>query len=339
MPGNRFLVHTDVPIPRPTMTDLARSNLRGALLALCAFALFATHDVVVKTLGASYSTFQIIFFSGLFSFPLLMLMLMRDEERATLIPVHPWWSLLRTVAAAITGASAFYAFATIPLAQVYAIIFAAPLLITILSIPILGERVGPHRWAAVVVGLIGVLVVIRPGAAALGLGHAAAITAAATSALASIIVRKIGREERNAVLMLYPMMGTFVAMCVMLPFVYKPLPIEHLGLQALMSVLAFAAGLLIIYAYKAGDAAVVAPMQYSQILWAALYGWWFFGETADRFTWIGASIIIASGFYIVLRETFAGTSLTMPVLRSKSRPDTGTAPRKPTFEALLPGTD
>ncbi len=311
------------------MTDSARSNLRGAFFALLAFAFFSTHDVVVKVLGGHYSTFQIIFYSVLLSFPLVILMLMRDAEKATLIPVHPWWSLLRTGAAMITGVTAFYAFSTIPMAQVYAILFATPLLITVLSIPVLGEHVGPHRWAAVVTGLIGVLVVIRPGGADLELGHAAAVTAACTSSVASIIVRKIGKDERSAVLLLYPMMGNFLVMGAILPFAYVPLPVEHLGALALMSALAFAAGLLIIAAYTSADAAIVAPMQYSQIVWAAIYGAAFFDETPDRVTWIGAGIIIASGLYIVLREAFAGTSITYPVLRSKMRPNTGTSPRGP----------
>ena len=311
------------------MSEARKSNLHGALFALVAFSLFATHDVIVKTLGAHYATFQIIFFSVLLSFPLVILMLMRDAHKATLIPVHPWWTALRTVAAMTTGLAAFYAFSTIPLAQVYAIIFTAPLLITILSIPILGETVGPHRWAAVVIGLIGVLVVMRPGTAELGLGHAAAITAAVTSSVASVIVRKIGRDERSAVLLLYPLMGNFLAMGAALPFVYKPLPIEHLGGLALMSVLAFTAMLCIIAAYTRGDAAVVAPMQYSQIFWAALFGWWFFEESIDLYTWVGAGIIILSGVYIVIRETFGGTSSTTPVRRTKSRPDTATTPRPP----------
>jgi drug/metabolite transporter (DMT)-like permease len=309
------------------MTDQARSNLRGAALALFAFALFAAHDVVVKFLGGQYSVFQIIFFSVLLSFPLVLLMLMRDATKGTLIPVHPWWSAARTVAIIITGSSAFYAFSAIPLAQVYAILFAAPLLITILSIPILGEKVGPHRWGAIIVGLAGVLVVIRPGATDLELGHFAAVAAAVCGAFASVIVRKIGRDERSAVLLLYPMMANFVAMGCLLPFIYKPMPIEHLGALGLISILAFTAGLLLIVAYKASDAAIVAPMQYSQILWAAGYGAYFFGESNDRITWIGAGIIIASGIYIVLRESLSGISLTTPVLRTRTRPDTGTTPR------------
>lgn len=306
------------------MTQIQKSNLRGVMFALLAFALFATHDVAVKVLGASYATVQIIFFSVLLSFPLVVLMLMRDQTSDTLIPKHPGWSLLRTVAAMVTGLGAFYAFSVLPLAQVYTILFAMPLLVTVLSVPILGERVGVHRWAAVIVGLIGVVVVLRPGSAPLGLGHAAALAAACGGALASVIVRKIGREERPAVLMLYPMMANFVFMAGALAFFYQPMPIEHLGLVAVMAVFAFTAGLCMIAAYKSGDAAVVAPMQYSQILWAAVYGGLFFDELPDQMTWIGAGIVIVSGLYIVLREATGLRSEHRPVLRSRSRPETGT---------------
>lgn len=309
------------------MSANTRSNLRGAVFALVGFAFFASHDVVVKWLGASLATFQIIFFSVLLSFPLVMLMLMRDATHGTLIPVHPWWTALRTGSAVITGMCVFYAFASLPLAQVYAIIFTMPLLITVLSIPILGERVGRHRWAAVVIGLLGVIVVLRPGAAPLTLGHLAALVGACTGSLVSIVVRKIGQDERNAVLLLYPMMANFIVMAAILPFVYRPMPVEDLGLVGLMAVLAFLGGLMMIQAYKAGDAAIVAPMQYSQMVWAAFYGSFFFGESVDGWTWIGAGIIIVSGLYIVARESLSGISLATPVLRTRSRAETGTTPR------------
>ena len=309
------------------MTDDSKSNLRGAGLALMAFALFSTHDVVVKILGAHYSSFQIVFFSVLLSFPLVMLLLMRDTSPGTLIPVHPWWSAARTLAVMVTGVSIFYAFSVLPLAQVYAIIFTMPLLITILSIPILGEHVGPHRWGAIAVGLVGVLVVLRPGAGNLGLGHLAAIVGAVASSFASIIVRKIGRDERNAVLLLYPMMANFVVMGTMQGVAYRPMPVEHIGLFAIMAVLSFSAGLLTIKAYKLGDAAIVAPMQYSQMIWAAIYGAWFFREHPDGITWAGAGLIIVSGIYIVLRESLGGISTFKPVLQNRSRAETGTTPR------------
>lgn len=177
------------------MNAQSKSNLRGALFALLAFGLFSTHDVIVKVLGSSYAPFQIVFFSVLLSFPLVMLMLMRDSTRGTLIPAHPWWTAARTIAVIITATCAFYAFSVLPLAEVYAILFAMPLMITILSIPVLGERVGLHRWGAVIVGLCGVLVVLRPGTASLSLGHLSALMAAVGGAVASIIVRRIGKDE------------------------------------------------------------------------------------------------------------------------------------------------
>lgn len=312
------------------MTLTQKSNLRGVLFALLAFAVFATHDVFVKYLGGSYATFQIVFFSVLFAFPMVTLMLMRDPRHGNLIPVHPWWTALRTLAAVVTGSSAFYAFSVLPLAQVYAILFAAPLIITLLAIPVLGERVGVHRGGAVVLGLAGVLVVLRPGSAEIGLGHIAALTAALGSATAAVVVRKIGRDERSTVLLLYPMMANFLVMGAILPFVYEPVPLADLGILALISVLGLTGGLLTIAAYKAADAAIVAPMQYSQILWASAYGIAFFDETPDRFTVLGAGLVILSGIYIVARESMAGISNTRPVQHTRLRPETGTSPRTST---------
>ncbi len=311
------------------------ANAKGALLALLAFGIFATHDVFVKILGAVYSPIQIVFFSVLFSFPLATVMLMRDAKPGTLLPRHPWWMALRTLAAVVTAVSAFYAFTVLPLAQTYAILFASPLLITILAIPVLGEKVRLRRWLAVIVGLSGVLVVLRPGSTDLSLGHAAALLAAVGGSIASIIVRRIGADERPVVILLYPLVANFVLMGAALAFVYEPMPIEHMGLLALVAAFAWVAGRLVIGAYQAGEAAIIAPMQYSQIIWAALYGALFFDEGIDRMTLLGAGIIIASGLYIVLRESRSEASSTTPVLRTRSRHETGTYLRAGPFMRLI----
>ncbi len=294
-------------------------NFSGPLFALVAFGIFATHDVIVKFLGATYSPFQIIFFTTLFSFPLVTFMLMRDATEGHLIPKHRGWIALRTGSAVVAAGAVFYAFTTLPLAQVYTIIFASPLLITLLAIPLLGEKVGIHRLMAVLVGLIGVVVVLQPGSAEFGLGHVAALAGAVFSALASVVVRKVGRDERTAVLMLYPMAANFIVMGILLAFVYQPMPVEHMGATAVISVLGFVGGLFLISAYRNGDAAIVAPMQYSQILWATGFGYLLFDESVDRTTLIGAGIIILSGVYIVWREARPGSKSQAPVLRTRSR--------------------
>lgn len=295
------------------------SNLSGALFGLAAFAIFSTHDVLIKYLGSVYSPFQIVFFSSLLGFPLITLLMIRDAVPGTLRPVHPWWMLLRSVSGVTAAVCAFYAFSVLPLAQVYAILFAAPLLITILSVPVLGETVRLRRGLAVVAGLIGVLVVLRPGASDLGLGHLSALVSAVAGALNSIVVRKIGKDERPVLMILYPMIASFALMAVALPFVYRPMPIIDLGALAIVAILVLFAMSCLVAAYRRGAAVVVAPMQYSQILWAALYGATLFGEYPDAITYLGAAIIIASGLYILRRESTGASSRNTPVLETKTR--------------------
>ncbi len=300
------------------------SNTKGALFGLLGFAIFATHDVFVKYLGAVYSPYQILFFSVMFGFPLLSFMLVRDTSAGVMRPHHPWWTALRTVSIIVSSLCVFYAFSVLPLAQVYSILFAIPLIITLLAIPILGERVGLHRGGAVLVGLAGVLIVVQPGATEFTLGHAAALVGAFASSLASIIVRRIGRDEHNLVLLLFPLLGSFIVMGGLMPFNYKPMPLEHLVAIAVLSLLGFTALNCMIRAYKAGEAAIVAPMQYSQILWATLYGALFFDELPERHTMLGVAIIIVSGIYIVFRESRTNISENTPVLRTRSRITAGT---------------
>lgn len=314
---------------------IGNSGLRGAVLALAAMGIYATHDVVVKTLGSSYSAIQIVFFAALLSFPVVSVILLSDRTSGTLRPVHPWWILLRSICTVTCGVTAFYAFSELPLAQTYAILFATPLLITVIAIPLLGETVRLRRWAAVICGLVGVLVVLRPGSAELGAGHLAALVSAITGALASVIVRKIGSEERSVVLLLFPMVGNFLAMGAMLPLVYQPMPLVHLGLIGIIALFGIAGSLLVIAAYRSGEAVIVAPMQYSQILWATGYGWFLFDERLDGGTVLGAAIIIGSGLYILFRESRSDASQNQPVLQTRLRQETVTTPRAGLLQRIL----
>ncbi len=295
------------------------SNTKGALLGLLGFAIYATHDVIIKYLGATYSPFQVLFFSVIFGFPLVSLLLVHDASLANLRPRHPWWTVLRTAAILVSTVCVFYAFSALPLAQTYSVLFTVPLLVTVLSVPVLGERVGVHRGSAVVVGLVGVLIVIRPGMSELTLGHVAALVGAFFSSLASVIVRRTGRDEREVVLLLFPMLGSFVIMGALMPLNYQPMPLRDLGAVALLSLLALIALYCMIGAYKSAEASIVAPTQYSQIVWASFYGFALFDEIPDRYTIIGVLVIIASGVYIVVRESRRNVSENRPVLRTRDR--------------------
>lgn len=295
------------------------ANVRGALLGLAAFAVFSTHDVLIKVLGSSYSAIQIVFFSALMSFPFITLLLIREQKPGTLRPAHPWWLGLRSVAGAVSAICAFYAFSTLPLPQVYAFIFAAPLIITVLAVPMLGEKIRLRRGLAVLIGLGGVLYVLQPGARPLETGHIAAIAAAASAALNAVIVRKIGKDERRVVMILFPILTNLVLTAVALPFVYRPLPVVDLGLFAIVGALVLIAMMLTVAAYQTGEAIVVAPMQYSQIIWGTLFGVLLFDEELESHTMVGTAIIIASGLYILFREATRNVSTNTPVLNTRTR--------------------
>ncbi|WP_368184828.1 DMT family transporter [Aestuariibius sp. HNIBRBA575] len=295
------------------------STLKAVMLSLLAFGIFSTHDVIIRYLGGHYSPVQTLFFTSLMSFPLVTLMLVRDPTAGNLRPIHPWWLAARSLSMATGGLCAFYAFSVLPIAQAYAIFFTIPLLVTLLAIPVLGEKVGFHRAAAVIMGLVGVVIVVQPGQATLELGHLAAFGAAFSSALQSVIARKIGREERRVVMMLYPLAVTFVIMGAGMGFVYEPMPLTDLAAMGLVAIMGFGAALCLVGAYAIGEAAIVAPMQYSQIIWATFYGAVIFNESPGKSTLLGAGIIIGSGIYIVIRESMSGTSSNTPVLRTRSR--------------------
>ena len=316
---------------------VAHSNLSGALLSLAAFGIYASNDVIVKFLGsnASYHPFQTIFFSGLMAFPLMTIVMMSDKSDGNLRPKMPGWTATRSVLTVLNGLTGFYAFSVLPLSEAYPIFFAMPMLVTLMAIPLLGEKVGLHRGLAVVVGLIGVVIVVRPGSANFGLGHIAALAAATIGAMNSVLVRKTGKAERSAVIMLYPMIANFIVSGLALPFVYKPMPITHLGLVAAMAVLGLTASMLAIMAYRRAPAVIVAPMQYSQIIWATIFGSIFFDESHDLITMLGTGVIIASGIYIVLREDKPRVSKNRPVLETRSRLDFGLSPRLSTWARLF----
>jgi len=304
-----------VSLTKP-MTTQTSSPAVGLGIAFLGFAFYASHDAITKHLGAEYSVFQIIFFAMLFAFVPMSIMMLADRKTDNFRPAHPFLVLSRSALSIVALSCGFYAFTVLPLAEVYSLLFAAPLLITVFSIPILGEVVRLQRWAAVVVGLVGVLIVLRPGTTDLTLGHAAAVTSACASALASVVVRKIGSAERSAVLILYPMLLSMLVMGATLPGVYRPMELTDLMLMAGLGFLSVLAQLCIIAGYRAAPAAVIAPMQYSQILWATVFGFFFFQESPDFYVGVGSAVIIGSGIFVVWRESRSNVSVRSPVLRA-----------------------
>jgi drug/metabolite transporter (DMT)-like permease len=290
-----------------------QSLRRGAGLALMAFGIFAMHDAMIKVLGEGYSVFQIILFANLFAFIPTTMLMMADQREENFHPRNPWLVSLRTVLGLTGAAGAFTAFTLLPLAEAYALLFASPLVITLLAVPILGEKIGPARLIAVLVGLFGVVIVLRPGVSEFGLGHAGALVAALFGSTATVIVRLIGPTERSAVLILFPMIAGILVMAGIMPFVYRPVELVDLAVMAAAGFLVVAGQLCIIAAYRSAPAGFVAPIQYSQIIWAILIGYLWFDEVPDKWVAVGTTIIMASGLFIVFRERLGGRSRHKPV--------------------------
>lgn len=284
-------------------------TLRGALLGLMGMGVYCLYDITIKFLGGAYSPMQILFCAGLVFVPLILLHL-RLGRVGGLKPVLPGWILFRSVVALFNGVIGAYAFAVLPLAECYAVFFLMPLMIALLAVPMLGEPMDLMRSLAILAGFGGVMIVLNPaGASSLGLGHLAAFTGASLGAVNYVLLRKTSAVESPGVLMLYPALVQLAALAVAMPQVWQPMPVQHWLLTGLMGVELFVGGLLIIAAYRVAAAIVVAPMQYSQIIWAALLGRLLFDEAMTSRTTLGIAIIVAAGLFIL---TYRGRKTALP---------------------------
>jgi S-adenosylmethionine uptake transporter len=210
---------------------------------------------------------------------------------------------LRALLLAIDMVFVFYAFTKLPLADAYTMLFTAPMLVTALSVPLLGERVGWRRWSAVAVGFGGVLVVLRPGFAELNLGHIAALASSSFFALSLIVARRIGNSETGSTLLISLMAALLIVSGPALPAVYVSSSLSDLAMLAGLGLLMGLGHLGLIQALRLAPSNVVAPFHYSQIVWAVIFGLLLFGDRPSAWVIAGSTIIIASGLYILWRET------------------------------------
>jgi len=297
------------PAAVPTAQTAPETALLGVLCSLLANLMFASSDALVKGLTATYSIFQIIPMQVAFACIPILVMLRRDGGIRRMRAAHPRLIVLRGLLAGIGTIFGFYAFSALPLAEVYAIAFCTPMVVTILSIPILGEQVRAHRWAAVVVGFLGILVMVRPGFATLTLGHLSALGSVFTGAGVVLIMRKISRDEQRAVLVTAVMLGLLATSLPVALFVFKPPAWFDLLRVGAAGLLMGSAQFLVVRALSLAPASTIAPMQYTMIVWALAYGSLFFGNQIDPFVVIGACIVIASSLYIMHRERVRGRTL------------------------------
>lgn len=276
---------------------------RGIRYMLAAVACFVVMDALIKWLSATFPTMQVVFFRSLFALVPIALLVMQQGGLSRLRTRRPKMHFLRCVIGLGSMVCFFHAFRTMPLAEVIAIGFAAPLFVTALSVPLLKEKVGIRRWAAVIVGFVGVLIMVRPGLHVLELGAAVALFGTVLYALAMIVMRDLGKTDTaSAITFYFTMSATLVAGAVT-PFVWvEPHGTEWL-LLALVGLIGGVAQLLMTQAFRLTPVAVVAPFDYTAMLWGTILGYVVWGEVPDALVWAGAAIVAASGLYIVHRET------------------------------------
>jgi S-adenosylmethionine uptake transporter len=275
-------------------------TLKGAAFGLLAFGAYAAYDISAKVLGGGIHPLQIIAISGLFHLPLLLAYAWWD--RGSLRPARQGLMALRAVGTVINFTAGVSAFTMLPLAEAYVIFFTMPLLIAVLAVPVLGERFDPVRGMAVVLGLAGVIKALDPATTPLGPGHALALLGASVGAMNYVIIRKTGGVERTPVMLLWPQLALMPVVLAATPFVYVPMAPAEYAVAAFMAVVLLIGAVAIVAAYRRAAAIVVAPMQYSQIGWAALLGVILFDEQMTQDTLTGCALIALAGVIVVARQ-------------------------------------
>jgi drug/metabolite transporter (DMT)-like permease len=284
---------------------------RGIAMALVAYAAFSTADALLKLTSGGFSVFQIALFMAFFAMlPVLATTIGRGGLKS-IVPRNLGLVTLRGMLTACCGMLAWNAFAVLPMAEVYALLFAAPMLVTAFSAVLLGETVGWRRWSATFVGFIGVVVMIDPRFSGFGLGHLMAGLAAVAGALSFVILKKIGAAEKSAAV-LFSVLFWIMAACLppaVAAWVW-PTPGE-LGVMAAAGLLFGVGQAGLVFATREAPAVVVAPFQYSQMIWAVVFGLLVFGDVPTANLFVGLAIVVACGLFIVYRETVRAKPVTV----------------------------
>jgi drug/metabolite transporter (DMT)-like permease len=282
-------------------TRAGTGALAGIVFALVASFFFVGQDAGVKWLSAEAAVMQILFLRSAFGVAYCLVHFGWRGTFGELWVAQPWLMMIRCVVNFAAWCMFFTALVHIPIANALALFFLFPLLITAMSAPLLGEAVGVRRWIAVIVGFSGVVVMLNP-TAGVEWPSLLVLGAAVAWSLTAIMTRRLARTETPMATLFYTL-ATFVALAsAPQVLVWEPLPLATWGLLAAVSALGVLAQFLIITAYSRASPSVVAPFEYSALLWAAAVGYVLWGDVPGLQALIGAAIIVGSGIYIIHRE-------------------------------------
>ncbi len=265
-------------------------------------------DLCAKWLLADYSLIQFVFLRSIFGLLVLMSIARWNGGFASLVTRNWHWHLLRTLLSCGAMFGFFYGLARMPLVSALTLAFTAPLMVTAMSVPFLGEHVGWRRWLAVCVGFAGVLLILRPGSDLLTPAAGAVLIAAACYAALAVTARKMAVSESSYALSVYVMSGPLLLSTVLVPERYVAPDLEGWLFFALAGLCSACAWIGIVGGYRRAPPVILAPFEYTALIGAALAGYWIWDEVPDRWVVSGGLIIIGSGIFVVYRELGAAAS-------------------------------
>ena len=276
-------------------------NTKAVLFMVVGTIFFSMMHALIRYMSDELHAFELAFFRNLFGAIVVLPWLFRSGFG----PLKTERLGLHSVRGLVNGAGMlmfFYAVTITPLADVTALSFTAPIFATVLAIVFLGEVVGARRWTAIFVAFFGALVILRPGLVEISQGQILALSSAALWACALIMIKVLGRTDSSITIIAYMIIFQVPLSGLAAAAVWVSPSFGQLCLMALMGVIGTLGQWLLVEALKAGDTNVVMPFDFLKMIWAVLFGFFFFNEFPDVFTWVGSAIIFGSAIYIAVRE-------------------------------------
>lgn len=279
------------------------STMRGIVAMLIAVVLFSFMDAGLKWLAPHYPAIQVAAMRAMASLPFVVVYIFLRGSARSLVKVRWPLHLLRGALGIAMLALFTYGLKTLPLSEAYSLFFIAPLLISVLSIPLLNEKVGLGRWLAIFVGLIGVLIVLRPDTKNLvSFGSLAILAAAACYSVSAIAVRIISRTDSSDSMVFWAMMMIAIGAGIYAAPTWQAIEQKHFMVLAGIGITGFFGQVAITAAFQKAEASVVAPFEYSALAWGMGLDWLLWQTLPDSIALLGALVIIASGLYLIRKE-------------------------------------
>jgi drug/metabolite transporter (DMT)-like permease len=276
----------------------------GVALSLVSYLLYSCCDAIIKGFGSGLTVFEIAFWTALFSLlPVIFTKPKAERWQDFWSMKHPFLVNLRSITGLIGNICIIFAFTTIPLAEAYSIAFLAPIFVVALSRSFLGESVSAYRWAFLFATFVGVLIVVRPGFRELHPGHLTALVAALMGAITTTVLRRVAPHEKRVSLLGIPLgyVVIFNGLIMRHQGIRLPSP-EQFGLLMAIGAIGGTSNILFITAARRAKASQIAPGQYSQIIWAVIFGALFFKEFPDSLAFVGLAVVITGGILNVLSD-------------------------------------